>query len=193
MNTFPIVSIRSILALAVMAGALGCAPMSSNDDNPEQNGNSLTDSEDGNICLLTAEAHENQAGQQRRASAVMINAEFALDNEQRSRGLMHREHLAEDEGMLFYYPDSEYRGFWMFQTLIPLDIAFLDDEGRILQIQTMEPCMSSNPRDCPGYQSSDAARAALELNAGAFAEFSIAQGDYVFNAACEQAPWAEGW
>lgn len=186
MNTFSLVSLRSSVALAVIAGAIGCAPMSANGENQ--------DTADGaNLCLLPAQAYNQQMANGRDESAVMIKAELALNDEQRSRGLMHREHLGADEGMLFYYPRSDYRGFWMFQTLLELDIAFLDDEGRILQIKTMEPCMSSNPRHCPGYQSDSAARAALELNGGAFADFSIGEGDYVLNAMCEQAPWAEGW
>ncbi|MCC5878289.1 MAG: DUF192 domain-containing protein [Idiomarina sp.] len=189
MNTFSLVSLRGTMALTVLAGILGCAPMSANGDNT----NTADSDDDGaNLCLLTARAYQQDATQ-RADSAVMIKAELAVNDAQRSRGLMHREHLGADEGMLFYYPRSDYRGFWMFQTLIVLDIAFIDDDGRISQIKTMEPCMSSNPRHCPGYQSNSAARAALELNGGAFADFGIMEGDYVLERTCEQAPWAEGW
>lgn len=120
---------------------------------------------------------------------VMIDAELAVDYNSRARGLMQRESLGENQGMLFYYPDTEYRGFWMYQTLIPLDIAFLADDGEIIDIQTMEPCLSSNPRHCPGYQSVAPARAALEVNAGAFEQFSIKVGDYVYEQSCTRKAW----
>lgn len=122
-----------------------------------------------------------------------VQTELALTDEQRARGLMHREHLAADAGMLFYYPNSQYRSFWMFSTLIPLDIAYLNDAGEILQIITMQPCLSDNPGRCRGYESDARARAALELNAGRFAELGVSAGDYVLDADCQSAPWAEGW
>ena len=173
--------------LALVIGALSmvaCAPNSAHESS------STVDSaaQSTELCLLTAAQHESNTRE-----GISIDAELALNEERRSQGLMHREALAENAGMLFYYPRAEYRGFWMFQTLIPLDIAFLDDEGRILQIKTMEPCMSSIPHHCPGYRSNAQARAALELNAGAFAQFDISEGDYVFNASCERSPWADGW
>lgn len=123
------------------------------------------------------------------STTVMINAEVAADDRSRARGLMQRDSLGSHEGMLFYYPDTQYRGFWMYQTLIPLDIAFLADNGEIVDIQTMEPCLSNSPRQCPGYQSSAPARAALELNAGAFEQFSIQVGDYVYEQSCSREPW----
>lgn len=120
---------------------------------------------------------------------VIVDAELAVDFSRRASGLMHRESLGSHEGMLFYYPSSEYRGFWMYQTLIPLDIAFLDDDGRIQQIKTMEPCLSNRTSDCPGYSSNAPARAALEVNAGMFKEQGIRVGDYVYDETCSQAIW----
>lgn len=182
--------LRRSRVLALVSGALtmmACAPNSAH-ENIAVSDSVAEVAEQTELCLLSAAQREAAAGE-----GISIDAELALNEERRAQGLMHREELAENAGMLFYYPRAEYRGFWMFQTLIPLDIAFLDDEGRILQIKTMEPCMSSVPHHCPGYRSNAQARAALELNAGAFAKFDIREGDYVFNASCEQSPWAEGW
>lgn len=144
------------------------------------------------LCLASI-AQPGQAEFTEAFEVAQVQAELALTDEQRARGLMHREHLAADAGMLFYYPNSQYRSFWMFSTLIPLDIAYLTDAGEILQIITMQPCFSDNPGRCPGYQSDARARAALELNAGRFAELGVTAGDYVLNANCQSAPWAEGW
>lgn len=124
---------------------------------------------------------------------LRIEAELALTDGARSLGLMHREHLAEDAGMLFYYPDSQRRSFWMFNTLIPLDIAYLDESGKIMQILTMEPCFSDNPGHCRAYPSDHRARAALEVNAGVFDAHGVSQGDYVLDANCQYEPWAQGW
>lgn len=184
MKTFSINWLRRSVTLAGVLSMVACAP------NSAQAGAAAN--EPTQLCLISAQ--QFSAGQSTNTNnAITINAELALDHASRSRGLMHRESLADDAGMLFYYPRAEYRGFWMFQTLIPLDIAFLNDQGRILNIQTMEPCMSANPSHCHGYQSDAAARAALELNAGAFAQYDISAGDYVLNARCEQSPWAQGW
>lgn len=137
-----------------------------------------------NLCLASAPGAD---------AVAMIDSELALTDETRARGLMHRQHLAPDAGMLFYYPNTHYRSFWMFNTLIPLDIAYLSDEGEITQIITMEPCLHDNPGRCQSYPSDRRARAALELNAGAFEQLGVSVGDYVLEQSCRQAPWATGW
>lgn len=151
---------------------------------PQSNGTPMAE-----LCLASAPQGLASATQ----THARVQTELALTDEDRSRGLMHREHLEPDAGMLFYYPNSQYRSFWMFNTLIPLDIAYLTDAGEILQIITMQPCLSDHPGRCRGYESDARARAALELNAGRFAELGVSAGDYVLDASCQQAPWAEGW
>lgn len=121
----------------------------------------------------------------------MIQAQLARTGQQRATGLMHVDSLESDHGMLFHYPQVAQRGFWMYQTLIPLDIAYLAEDGKILQILTMQPCASGNPRNCPSYPSAQPFKAALELNAGAFAEYEITAGDYVLDDACENEVWNE--
>lgn len=145
------------------------------------------------LCLASSNHQQGVVSSTMAHERARVQAELALTEDDRARGLMHREHLEPEEGMLFYYPNSQYRSFWMFNTLIPLDIAYLADDGEILQIITMEPCESESPFRCKGYQSDAQARAALELNAGAFVELGVDVGDYVLEANCQQAPWAEGW
>ena len=60
--------------------------------------------------------------------------EIADDEAERARGLMYREPLADDRGMLFQFPDMAERGFWMENTPSSLDIVYIDDEGRIVSI-----------------------------------------------------------
>ena len=104
---------------------------------------------------------------------VRVRVEIADDVFEQSRGLMYRTALAEDRGMLFVYPDEEKRSFWMRNTLIPLSIAFMDSEGRIVDIQDMKP-LDDDP---PHYVSAEPAQYALEVNKGFFEEHGVKVGD----------------
>lgn len=110
-----------------------------------------------------------------------LSVELAEQPAQRAHGLMGRERLAPDAGMLFLYerPQSPDSGFWMYRTLIPLDIAFIDGDGRIAAIRHMSPCGSDTSGDCRAYRAGVVYRAALEVNAGYFAERDIRVGDCV--------------
>lgn len=110
-----------------------------------------------------------------------FRVEVADESAERSRGLMDREQLAEDAGMLFLYATEKpgSSGFWMYNTLIPLDIAFIDGEGRIVSTHTMTPCGSDAPAGCPVTRPGEPYRAALEVNAGLFEAHGIGAGDCV--------------
>lgn len=110
-----------------------------------------------------------------------LSVELAESPQQRANGLMGRTQLGADAGMLFLYarPQSPDSGFWMYRTLIPLDIAFIDSDGRIAAIRHMTPCGSDTPGDCRAYRAGVAYQAALEVNAGYFAERGIEVGDCV--------------
>jgi hypothetical protein len=81
----------------------------------------------------------------------------------RQRGLMERESLPAGAGMLFVFEAPTDGGFWMKNTLIPLSIAFIDDDGRLLEILDMEPC-DADP--CTVYTPGVTYRYALEVNSG---------------------------
>ena len=106
---------------------------------------------------------------------VEVRVEIADDGSEQARGLMYRTALAENRGMLFVYPDEEERSFWMRNTLIPLSIAFIDSEGRIVDIQDMKP-LDDDP---PHYVSAEPAQYALEVNKGFFEERGVKVGDKV--------------
>ncbi|KXS36798.1 DUF192 domain-containing protein [Modicisalibacter tunisiensis] len=108
-----------------------------------------------------------------------IQAEIARRPADRARGLMERERLPAGAGMLFLFPreQSATGAFWMFNTRIPLSIAFIDTQGVIRAIRRMVPCASERPADCPRYPAGVPFRMALEVNAGFFARHGITVGD----------------
>jgi len=103
--------------------------------------------------------------------ADTIVAEVARTEDEQATGLMHREALAEDGGMLFVFQDYEERSFWMKDTWIPLDIAFMDPTFRITGIAALEP-ESEELVDSPGR-----AQFALEVNRGWFEAHGVSVGD----------------
>jgi uncharacterized membrane protein (UPF0127 family) len=105
--------------------------------------------------------------------SAVFTVEVARTERERELGLMHRRSLGSREGMLFVFDADQHLVFWMKDTRVPLSIAFLSSEGRILQIEDMEP-LSLRP-----IRSRMSARYALELPRGAFAEVGAAEGDAV--------------
>ncbi|MGQ0552090.1 MAG: DUF192 domain-containing protein [Planctomycetota bacterium] len=103
-----------------------------------------------------------------------VHVELALTETQRNHGLKNRTELAEDAGMLFIFPDAGLRRFWMQDTLIPLDIIFLDADGTVQNIERGEPYVEQ-----PGYHSRRAARMVLELKAGWSDQAGLKPGDRI--------------
>ncbi len=102
-----------------------------------------------------------------------FDVSIARTVEQRERGLMFQTDLGPREGMLFVFDDNARRSFWMKDTSLPLSIAFLSDDGEILQIELLTPYSELPVR------SWRPARYALEVNAGAFAEVGAKVGDVI--------------
>jgi uncharacterized protein len=102
-----------------------------------------------------------------------VEVEIADDQAEQRRGLMERTELAEDAGMLFVFDREEPRSFWMRNTLIPLSIAYIASDGRIVDIQDMQPL------DETSHSSAAPAQYALEVNQGFFAERGIEVGNEV--------------
>jgi uncharacterized membrane protein (UPF0127 family) len=103
--------------------------------------------------------------------------EIAADEASRERGLMFRESMPADHGMLFVFDDAQVRTFWMKNTHIPLDILYFDQNYKLISVQRrVPPCLNSG-NNCPGYPSEGEARYALELNAGMADKFGVKAGD----------------
>lgn len=97
--------------------------------------------------------------------------EIADDEAERSKGLMFREHLAQGAGMLFVYPKPQPAAFWMKNTLIPLDILFLDERGVVTRIHAQ-----AVPGDLTPLSGGDTVFAVLEINGGLAARYGISTG-----------------
>ncbi len=107
--------------------------------------------------------------------------EIAETRHQQIRGLSGRDALDPDSGMLFLFQGERGgdEGFWMYRTRIPLDIAFLDGDGMVLRILTMEPCLELRSEACPTYAPGIPYHSALEANEGWFAANGLAAGSRV--------------
>jgi hypothetical protein len=105
----------------------------------------------------------------------VVHVEAALTADEWSRGLMYRAAMSENDGMLFKYPDRRRHGFWMRNTRIALDIAFFNEDGRIVTLHAgMKP-----EQEEPRYESGLPVQYALEVNAGWFQKRGIRVGDRV--------------
>lgn len=106
------------------------------------------------------------------SSAVWV--EIADNEEMRAKGLMWRESMPQDQGMLFVFQNAEMQSFWMRNTYMPLDIAFIDANWKITDIHHMKPII-----DTIYYQSSVPVPYALEVNQGWFAKHGVRVGDTI--------------
>lgn len=140
---------RWVLAAAVAFGLAACA------DGPE-----FSDRPPSEVTFESSDA--------------VLYVQIADDPSERRRGLMGRHQLPEDEGMAFVFDRPVTTGFWMKDTHIPLSIAFVDEEDRVVGLREMEPC----PADpCPSYGIGEPYVMAIEANAGWFGEHGVEEGD----------------
>jgi uncharacterized protein len=103
----------------------------------------------------------------------VITAELATTPQSRMIGLMMRERLAPNHGMVFVFEDKSQHCFWIRNTLIPLSIAFIEDDGTIVSIADMSP--KSEASTCPPR----AVRYALEMDQGWFAKRGVSAGNKI--------------
>lgn len=104
-----------------------------------------------------------------------FGVELATTTEEQALGLMFRDSLPADQGMLFIFPNEAPRSFWMKNTRIPLDIMYFDEDLKMVSISAdTPPCRVAR---CPSYPSTGPAMYVLELNAGIAAELGVAAGD----------------
>jgi uncharacterized membrane protein (UPF0127 family) len=99
--------------------------------------------------------------------------EVARSDKEQQAGLMYRDPLSKDQGMIFIFEDEEVRSFWMHNTKIPLDIIYADRNGKIVAIKAMKPF------DLSGVSSDKPAMYAIELNGGVAATTGLKVGDTI--------------
>ncbi len=114
-----------------------------------------------------------------------FKVELAVKNEERQRGLMYREHLADDEGMVFFFEAMQPLSFWMKNTWIPLDMIFIDDDLKIVGIVENAEPLTTNSRKVPGKDS----RFVFEVRGGLTRELGIGAGDTVRFEGVPEALW----
>jgi uncharacterized membrane protein (UPF0127 family) len=107
---------------------------------------------------------------------VVLDVEIAETRRARATGLMGRESLPGDAGMVFLERTPVRQSFWMKDTLIPLSVAFWDKRGEIIAILDMEPCRAD---PCPTYDPGVAWLGAVEVNQGFFSQRGVEVGDEV--------------
>ena len=125
------------------------------------------------LTAFAARAEAPLRTAQVRVGPHPMKVEIVETDPQRVKGLMFREKLGRDDGMLFIYDRAEYQSMWMKNTLIPLSVAFLDANGVILNIEDMEP------QTLDSHMSAGPASYAIEANRGWFAAKKIKPGDKV--------------
>lgn len=104
-----------------------------------------------------------------------FTVELAESRDKQALGLMFRESMPDDHGMLFLFPAEGKRSFWMKNTRIPLDIFYFDENLALVSVaENATPCRT---RQCPGYPSKGLAKYVLELNAGKAGELDVQEGD----------------
>ncbi len=111
-----------------------------------------------------------------KGEAVRVQVEVADNDAEAELGLMFRESLPDDAGMIFVFDEPRTRGFWMKNTLIPLSIAYFDGAGEIVRILDMQPCRAD---PCEKYEPGVPYRGALEVNLGAFRRWGVNAGDRI--------------
>lgn len=111
-------------------------------------------------------------------SGVLYKVELAQTPEEQARGLMFRESLPEKTGMLFLFPDKGPHRFWMKNTMIPLDMIWMDEKGTVLFVSANTPPCVADP--CPTYGPTDAsASSVLEIAGGLAAKEKVTVGSAI--------------
>lgn len=107
-----------------------------------------------------------------------IRAEMAINVLDQSRGLMFREELPPNAGMIFVFMDQAERSFWMYRTKIPLDIIWMNSKHEIVEISAnTPPCPGAVRDDCPSYGGNTPSQYVLEIAAGQAAAHGLKIGD----------------
>ena len=125
------------------------------------------------VFLLSAPVNAEMPIRQLGISGHTLRVEVAYTESTRSKGLMSRQSMDDNEGMLFIFPEAGRHSMWMMNTDIPLSVAFLDGKGVILNIEDM------TPRTATAHGSAGAAKYAIETNLGWFSTRNIKAGERV--------------
>ncbi|WP_420587018.1 DUF192 domain-containing protein [Ruegeria sp.] len=139
------------------------------------------------MVLWTGEAvaacRDDRVNLRNDKSQISFNVELAISPQERARGLMFRETMPQRSGMLFVFDPPQPVAFWMKNTLIPLDIIFLDREGTVVHVHE-----NAIPGDESLIEGGDSIYAVLEINAGLAARYLISPGTEMQHKVFSQGP-----
>ena len=107
---------------------------------------------------------------------AIIQAELADTPQKRATGLMYREHLDADRGMLFTFPQAQAWVFWMKNTKIPLDLIWMDEKKKIIHMEQNVPICTRTDDSCPQYRPNEDALYVLELAGGRAESLKLQRG-----------------
>lgn len=110
----------------------------------------------------------------------IVTAEVMSDSIDMQRGMMFRDSVAPDHGMLFIHPSPGRYKYWMYQVKIPLDIVWMDVNRRVVEISAnTPPCQSKSARTCPNYGGNADSMYVLELGGGRAAAYGVQSGSVI--------------
>jgi len=140
------------------------------------------------LCLLSLTACANHGRHWVELAGQRYQVELALDDASRAHGLMFRDQMPENHGMLFVHDRQAPQAYWMKNTKIALDILYFDAERKLVsQQRDVPPCSAGD--GCPSYPSNHPALYVLELNAGQAAKIDLRNGtELVFSPSISQLP-----
>jgi uncharacterized membrane protein (UPF0127 family) len=141
-----------LAAVAILGLFAGCSPKSASDE--------------GLLAVTLPDGRE-------------IRVEVLTRSEDIMRGMMFRESLAPDRGMLFVHTSPGHYSYWMFQCLIPLDIIWLDAGKRIVEISANTPPCKGGAKSCPSYGGNHDALYVLEIAGGMAQRYGLHAGDSI--------------
>ena len=153
---------KYFMAAAIAAGTLASCNNAPKTENKPVEQATIAFRTDGELLLLTSTGD----------TLKQIEIEIADDDYERETGLMYRQELGTDQGMLFVFPDEAERGFYMKNTHIPLDIAYFNADSIAISIH-----QNTTPLDDTTIPSNGAAKFVLEVNAGKLQEWQFGVGD----------------
>ncbi len=132
---------------------------------------------------VQAECRADRVTLRNGQSEIRFDIELAQTQQERSRGLMFREHLPNRSGMLFIFDPPQRVAFWMKNTLIPLDMIFVDRAGTVTRVH-----QGAIPGDLTPIEGGDSVYAVLEINAGLTARYGIVPGTQLRHEVFSQGP-----
>lgn len=103
-----------------------------------------------------------------KVNDVLFEIEVADTYKTRQKGLMHRSSLGKNKGMFFIFSESKAYDFWMPNVNFPLDIVWISEDMKVVDIKTVPPCMEVETKNCPFYTPDGKAKYVLEVNANSF-------------------------